>query len=41
VIMPVLAHRMNSGQYKLQLDNLYPDGRTENAASYRFVVVTS
>jgi len=41
VVVPVPAQRLRSGQYKLQLDISYPDGRTENAASYRFVVSTS
>ena len=40
VVLPVPAKSLTRGQYKLQLDLLYPDGRTENAASYRFVVVT-
>jgi hypothetical protein len=41
VVVPVPTQRLKSGQYKLQLDILSPDGRTENAASYRFVIVTS
>ena len=41
VVVPVPRQRLTPGQYKLQLDISHPDGRTENAASYRFVVVNS
>lgn len=40
VVVPVPAQSLTRGQYKLQLDLSYPDGHTENAASYRFVVNT-
>jgi hypothetical protein len=41
VVVPVPAARLTRGQYRLQLDIQRPDGHTESAASYRFVVVTS
>jgi hypothetical protein len=41
VVVPVPAQNLKPGQYRLQLDISHPDGRTESAASYRFIVATS
>jgi len=38
VVVPVPAARLTRGQYRLQLNISRPDGHTESAASYRFVV---
>jgi len=41
VVVPVPAERLPRGQYQLLLNIPHPDGQTDTAASYRFLIVTN